>query len=177
MLEAALIELGRVAGGGPDAPPLLGGESGGGGGDQHGQQGGRGQRASGTAQHARLRLVWCGECIAGPSPVRDPNHDSMATLDELFTDLTNAVREGAQPRGFEEVPDRGPAGAFGARIARWRRGAEELVLLWDAREQWINFEFRTTADQSPALEWTARFPTAIPAPTSAMATGSSSGET
>ncbi len=78
----------------------------------------------------------------------------MATLDQLFTDLTDAVREGARPRGFEEAPDSGAAGAFGARVARWRRGAEELVLLWDAKEQWINFEFRPAADQSPALEWT-----------------------
>ena len=78
----------------------------------------------------------------------------MATLDQLFTDLTDAVREGARPRGFEEAPDSGAAGAFGARVARWRRGAEELVLVWDAKEQWINFEFRPAADQSPALEWT-----------------------
>jgi hypothetical protein len=78
----------------------------------------------------------------------------MATLDELFTDLTDAVREGAAPRGFEPVAERGPVGPFGARVARWRRGGEEMILIWDAKEQWINFEFRPAADQSPALEWT-----------------------
>ena len=78
----------------------------------------------------------------------------MATLDELFTDLANAVRDGAKTRGFEEAPDKGPPAPFGGRVARWRRGAEELVLLWDAREQWINFEFRPAPDQPPALEWT-----------------------
>ena len=78
----------------------------------------------------------------------------MATLDELFTDLANTVRDGARTRGFEEVPDQGLPAPFGGRVARWRRGAEELILLWDAREQWINFEFRLAPDQPPALEWT-----------------------
>jgi len=77
----------------------------------------------------------------------------MASLDELFTDLTNAVKEGAASRGFVEAPEPGQ-GAFGGRVARWRRGSEELVLLWDAREQWINFEFRPSPDQPAAIEWT-----------------------
>lgn len=78
----------------------------------------------------------------------------MATLDELFTDLANTVRDGAKTRGFDEPPDKGPPVPFGGRLTRWRRGAEELVLLWDAREQWISFEFRPAPDQPPALEWT-----------------------
>jgi hypothetical protein len=99
-------------------------------------------------------FVVAGESIAAPSPVRDLNRDTMPTLDELFTHLANAVREGAKTRGFEESPENGQPGPFGGRIARWRRGAEELVLLWDAKEQWVNFEFRPSPDRPPALEWT-----------------------
>ena len=74
------------------------------------------------------------------------------TLDELFGVLTKVIREGAAERGFDELEPQ--TGAFGGRVAHWRRRAEELVFAWDAREQWFSFSFRPAPDHPPALEWT-----------------------
>ncbi len=78
----------------------------------------------------------------------------MATIDELFPELVKLVAEPALARGFAPVDTPTSAHGFGTRVARWRRGAEELRLLWDGKEQWINFEYRPAPEHPPALEWT-----------------------
>lgn len=74
------------------------------------------------------------------------------TLDELFDVLASLIHDGAATRGFEQLDPQ--SGAFGGRTAHWRRRAEELVLVWDAKEQWFSFSFRPAPDHPPALEWT-----------------------
>ena len=78
----------------------------------------------------------------------------MATIDDLFPELVQLVGESAAARGYSETDAPAQSGGFGTRVARWRRATEELRLTWDAREQWINFEYRPTPDYPPALEWT-----------------------
>lgn len=78
----------------------------------------------------------------------------MASIDELFPLLAEVVRRDAGSRGFTETAERMDEAAFGGRVLRWRRGAEELRLIWDGREQWLNFEYRPAPDYPPALEWT-----------------------
>lgn len=76
----------------------------------------------------------------------------MATLDQLFGALTQLIDEGAVARGFSQLERQ--SGAFGGRSAHWRRRTEEIVLAWDAKEQWFSFIFRPAPDHAPALEWT-----------------------
>ncbi len=78
----------------------------------------------------------------------------MATLEALFPELAELVRRDARSRGFAEAPERPDEAAFGGRVLRWKRGMEELRLLWDGREQWMNFEYRPAPDYPAALEWT-----------------------
>ena len=78
----------------------------------------------------------------------------MASIEGLFPELAEVVRKDAGSRGFTEAPARADEAAFGGRIVRWKRGTEELRLLWDGREQWLNFEYRPAPDYPAALEWT-----------------------
>ncbi len=78
----------------------------------------------------------------------------MSTIDELFPSLMAVVHGGARGHGFVPAGDGETSGEFGARVSRWRRGSEEMRLAWNPKEQWINFEYRPTPDQPPALEWT-----------------------
>ena len=77
----------------------------------------------------------------------------MSSIEELFPSLTAVVHGGARGHGFMPAGETTP-GEFGALVSRWRRGSEEMRLAWNPKEQWINFEYRPSPDQPPALEWT-----------------------
>ena len=78
----------------------------------------------------------------------------MASIETVFAQLTAQVEAEAAPLGFARLPDAGAGGVFGNRSARWRRGAEQVELAWDGREQWVVLSYRPSPDRPPAVEWT-----------------------
>ena len=78
----------------------------------------------------------------------------MSSIDDFFPALAAVVQTAAESRGFVAADEDGDAGGFGSRQRSWRRGADELRLTWDAREQWVTFEHRPAPDYPPSVEWT-----------------------
>ena len=78
----------------------------------------------------------------------------MASIETVFSELAAQVGEEITGLGFAQTADTSGSGVFGNRSSRWRRGAEQLELSWDGREQWIVLSYRPSPERPPAIEWT-----------------------
>jgi hypothetical protein len=78
----------------------------------------------------------------------------MLSVDEVFTELVGLVEAAASHHGFIPTVEPADPGVFDDRRIRFRRGAQEVRLVWDGREQWFTFAYVPEPDRTPALEWT-----------------------
>jgi hypothetical protein len=68
-----------------------------------------------------------------------------ANLDPLQRDLDPVLHA----VGFRLEVDRDHAEAFGSRHCEWRRGAEEIRILWDGKERWLLVEYSPNRTAKP----------------------------
>ncbi|HET8648610.1 MAG TPA: hypothetical protein VFL95_01100 [Gemmatimonadales bacterium] len=81
------------------------------------------------------------------------NSESSIDVEQFMAELATLVNQTAGARGFrrDSEPERDPLGSC---TMRYRNGPAELLVGWDAKEQWFTMYYRPVPERPPATEWT-----------------------